>query len=433
MARVNAAWLDPVSTNPSLLVNREAELAELVARLNDYREAGKHDANVIISGARGVGKSIFTRKAIHQFAKEHPNQVVCVTIDARGQQYRPVLNSVATQLVEQLQKAAANGPAYDYPLWLDQLALLASANQITLAQVQTIARKHGVEAGASAGSELLGKLSFKAAWEETRSLGMTTSSVLVVTDDLLHAAIVATLERLEQSRWFVVIFFDDLDQTVAGDAEADVVQLHSRVLALRPSLSLIHFRTEAMIENVRREATEMIDLKPLKAETLFEIVQRRLVAAPEAVRKQFPSANDWGAVRQLTKKTGNPLVLLRWTHALLRVHGWPPPSDWDQPGKLQEIVAKADLLPGTDVELVRRLVDIVDRCAPMGTLRAVSREDLARGCLATDAGKGALGLTSDEIDDLLKLEVILPVQRFQPKAGYRVQPVLDLLRPSAWP
>ena len=76
MPRVNAAWLDPVSTDPALLVNRAAEIEDLFQRLEEYREAEKHNANLIVTGPRGVGKSIFTRAVLSRFAAAHPTQVV---------------------------------------------------------------------------------------------------------------------------------------------------------------------------------------------------------------------------------------------------------------------------------------------------------------------------------------------------------------------
>ncbi|MDI1434257.1 AAA family ATPase [Polyangium sorediatum] len=428
-SRVNAVWLQPISTDPGLLVNREEELDDLVRRLDELREAQLREAHFMITGARGVGKSIFTRAALARFEKKYPDQAVCLTVDSRGLRYRPFLNRLANRLVDEIKPRAEKFKRLGIARVLDQLALFANHSQISRAQTETVARRYGADA--TLGADLLLKLQSKLTWEETRSLGQTVQSSLTVTDELLHAAITATLERLDEddSRWMVVVFFDDLDQALPTDHEEDVAMLFRHVLDLRPCVSLVHFRTEALVENVAREATEKIDLKPLTPEVLFELVRRRLEAATETVKKQFPVDTDWSAVHRLAACTGNPLVFLRWVHGLMRSQLWPPSASWKDAGNLARLVFTADPFNGADPELVRRLAEIVDRCDGGRPNATLLREDLLRGCAKTDPGK-APGMTEQEIDDLVKLQVLLPKHRFQPTLGYRMQPVLDLLRPS---
>lgn len=426
MSRANAAWIKPVSIESALFVNRTAELEDLIRRLDELREAEQREAHFLITGARGVGKSMFTRTALERFAQKHKDHVVCIVVDSRGLGYRPFLSRLANQLIEQIRSQAEKTRRLDLALWLDQLGLLANNTQVTRTQADTVARKYGIESKVS----LLSFLESKLSWEETRTVGRTEQLALTVTDDLLHAAIVATLERLanNQEPWFVVLFFDDLDQASVPGHEDDISSLFRHVLDLRPCISLAHFRTEAMIENVQREATEKIDLKPLSADALFAILERRLTAAPEAVRRQFPSSTDWSAVRWLASQTGNPLVFLRWVHGLLRTQDFPPPATWREPRQLARLVYAEDPMNGADEELVQRLVHVVDRCDG-GRGRPVFPDSLQRGCLPTDRASGP-GLSEQEIEDLIKLEVLLPVHRFQPSRGYRIQPLLDLMRPS---
>jgi Cdc6-like AAA superfamily ATPase len=427
MGRVNAAWIKPVSIEPALFVNRTAETEDLLRRLEELREAQEREAHFLITGARGVGKSVFTRTALERFVRKHADHVVCITVDSRGLRYRPFLNRLANQLVEQIRSQAEKTRRPDLAFWLDQLALLANNTQVTRTQTETVARKYGIDAKAG----LLSALESKLSWEETRTIGRTDQLSLTVTDDLLHSAIVATLERLAQHQepWFIVLLFDDLDQASVPDQEDDISSLFRHVLDLRPCISLVHFRTEAMIENVKREATEKIDLKPLSAEALFEILMRRLQSATEAVRAQFPPTTDWRSIRQLAGATGNPLVFLRWVHGLLRTQEFPPPAGWTHPHELARLVYAEDPMNGAEEELVQRLINVVDRCDAGRRDRAVQRDSLQRGCLPTDNAPGP-GLTEQEIEDLIKLEVLLPMHRFQPSRGYRIQPILDLMRPS---
>ncbi len=424
--RVNAAWIQPISTEPGLLVNRDEEMERLVGYLEEMRQTGLCEAHLLLSGARGVGKSIFTRTALARFQKRHLDHVVCVTADCRGLKYRPFLSNLAAALINAIRPRAESTGRKDLALWLDQLYLLATNAEVSRAQTETIGRKYGADA--TIGADLIFKLQARFAWEETRSLGTTTTSKVTVTDDLLHDAIGETLAKLasETSRWFVVIFFDNMDQAVLTDRAEDVETFFRRVLTLRPCVSIVHFRTEALVENVKREATEVIDIPPLSPDNLFEIVRRRLEASVEVVQADFPAGTDWNAVRALASVTGNALVFLRWVHGLLRTQSWPPGPSWTDAAALERIVRTAEPLTGADGELIHRLVTHVDRCDGGKPDVIVRRDDLIRG----GADGGSDRLTEQEVELLVKLDILLPKHRYEPSLGYRIAPVLDILRPS---
>jgi hypothetical protein len=438
--RVNAAWLQPISTDPGLLVNREEELDRLVSSLEEQWETGLHEAHLLVSGARGVGKSIFTRTALVRFEHAHPDQAVCITVDCRGLKYRPFLSNLALALIGAVRPRVEAAKRTDLALWLDQLNLFATYADITRAQTETIGRKYGVDA--TVGAELFYKLQSRFAWEETRSLGTTTQTKVTVTDELLHDAIGETLKRLAaetNAPWFVVVFFDNMDQAVLTDSAEDVETLFRRVLSLRPCLSIVHFRTETMVENVKREATEVIDVPALSPDTLLEIVRRRLEASVHDVQAQFREA-DWTAIRALSSVTGNALVFLRWVYGLLRTQSWPPAADWTDVAALEHIVRTSEPLAGADSELIHRMVRIVDHCDGGAPEVVVLREHLVQG--STSATMGALPpnargqpaaserLTDQEVDLLVKLSILLPKHRYEPALGYRIAPVLNILRPT---
>lgn len=425
--RVNAAWLQPISTDPKLLVNREEELGRLVGYLQQQWETDLREGHVLVSGARGVGKSIVTRAALDQFQRAHPDHAVCIAFDCRGLKYRTFLGNLASALIGAVRPRAEATKRADLALWLDQLNLFATYAEITLAQTETIGRKYGVDA--TVGADLLFKLQGRFTWEETHSLGTLKQAKITVTDDLLHDAIGETLARLALEPWFVVVFFDDMDQAVPTDSAADIETLFRRVLALRPCISIVHFRTEALIDNVKREATEVVDIPPLPADTLFEIVRRRLEASVDIVHAQFPPSTDWAAIHALASVTGNSLAFLRWVYGLLRTQSWPPATDWTATDALERIVRTAEPLTGADGELIHRLVRIVDCCDGGLPNVAVRREHLVQGGSAAQP-MGAEHLTEQEVDLLAKLDILLPKHRYEPSLGYRIAPVLDILRPS---
>jgi GTPase SAR1 family protein len=426
---MNTAWIQPVSVDPTLLVGREAERERLVRKLQDHLEGGYREARLLVVGPRGVGKSILTHAALRELERRSHGVAVCVTVDSRGLRYRPFLNLVARALVEGLRPKAAQGRRESLLLWLDQLALLASGGQVTEAQTETVGRRYGVEAAAEGG--LLWKLASRFTWEEQRSLGTTVQRTLTVTDDLLQGAIVATLELLrdEDLPWYVVLFFNDLDQAVIGDQASDAEELYRKVMDLRPCISIAHYRSEVHLESVTRGVEYTLDLRPLDPATLVAIRQRRLAAAPDRVRTQFPPGTDWSAPDALARCTGIPLVYLRWLMGLLDEEGLPPRPGWTELPRLDRIVRAADFLGGVDSDLLARLVGVMERCDGGDPEVQVGRDDLARGTRAPDSAP-AVGLSDQDIEDLVRMRVLVPRHRYLPSQGLRVQPFADLLRPS---
>jgi len=429
MPRVNAAWIQPVSTDPVLLVDREEEQSALRGYIVEHLDANLHDVQILVSGARGVGKSILTRAVLKGLERDRPHDVIALVIDGRGQRHREFLRQFANGLADAVRARCESPRRADLLHWADQLGLLANSDTLSRSQTETLAKKYGADATAAT-DVLLYKLQGRFTWDETRSLGNTVQSTFVVTDSLLHASIVATLERLAKPdfRWKVVVFYDDLDQAIFGEQEADVAPVLRQILDLRPCISLVHFRTEALIENVTREIGEQLDVKPLQPKHLLEVLQARLQWASEVVQRQFPPETDWGPMERLAKATGNPLVFLKWAHALLRTQPWPPPPTWTELPALTELVFASSPMNGADPALVHRLMEVVDRCDGGHGGRVLHREDLLRGCARMDPSPPKQGLTEQEIDDLLRLNVLLPRHRFQPAMGCRAIPVLDLLR-----
>lgn len=76
---------------------------------------------------------------------------------------------------------------------------------------------------------------------------------------------------------------------------------------------------------------------------------------------------------------------------------------------------------------VQRLVDVVDRRDGGRPTRPFS----TRTCCAAAPWWGrpvwAARSRQQEVEDFVKLKVLLPRHRYQPKLGYRLVPVLDLL------
>ena len=422
MPRLGAAWGRSTSVEPADLVNRDAERDQLLRILEDYRStaiethtASAREARILISGERGVGKSILTRRVLADFEAGHPGQVIAATVDARSLHYRAVLAEIAKALVTRVQPQAEKHRPELLPL-LSYVGLLATHSQVQKSQTESIQKKFGI--GAGVGVEALVKLTSLFNWEETRQLSATVQATLTVTDSLLHTAIDLLLGELAQSPWFVVIFYDDLDQALAGTGSEEILSLFRRVLELRPCIALVHVRTECCVENLGREITENVEIPGLDGKGLAELLRRRLESAPAEARQVLGSEENWRVIHQLAGLTQNPLVFLRWVTGFLRTQDVPPADGWATDAALQSIISTAAPVQGFDRSVVSKVVAVID-----GLPRWSSRQALQ--------GLGdKAGFTGQDIEDLEKLGLLVPRYRFRPEGEIYLEPVFNLLRPS---
>jgi hypothetical protein len=237
-----------------------------------------------------------------------------------------------------------------------------------------------------------------------------------VTDDMLHAAISSAMRLLsdKDNPWLVVVFYDNLDQALTDKGNDDLLLVFRRVLELGPCLSLVHIRSEAYVDDLGREITEKIEIGSLGEDALLEVLDRRLEAAPEEVRVALRAEENRRVLRRFAACTGNALTFLRWASGLIRSVKAPFPARLEE-DDLRGIALRALPVQSPEIDLAARLARAVDESGR----RWVRRADLVRG-----------GLTADEVDDLVRMQVILPRYRFRSDGELFMQPALDLLRPG---
>jgi hypothetical protein len=413
-----------------LLVDRAEELADLLYWLEDARAARVPDLRVLVTGERGSGKSILARKAMEQVRIGHPADVGAVELEGRSLVYRTLLERLAQRLAASGRDLLLDSDPYHESL--DLLETLGRHAQVSKRQVEGVSRRHGLSSKVE-GDALLARLSSAFSWERTQSTGHEVTHVAQVTDSLLHDAITSVLTALAARGKTIVVLFDDLDQASTAADVGAVLDLVQRILALRPCLSLVHLRSEALVDNVRREIDQTLELKPLPPVEMIAMLERRLEIWAAAQREGEPKRQlDLALAREpltrLAEVLNNPLVFLRWGNALMRAFGLPLPKDWAT--REQLLVASAAHPVGVDPGLLERLLEVVDRCALEPDRTWCRREDLLRGGRALDTPKGP-GLSVEELEVLIeRQEVLLPRNRFESPPLYRVDPILDLLRPS---
>lgn len=432
ISKVGSVWINPLSTSPADLVNRTREREKLLGRLEEYLDADSPEARILVTGDRGVGKSILTRAVLEEFAAQHQDRVVLILVKGRGVDYRDFLKAFALDLARLVRPYAGRWTGRGLGRWLDELTELAQVAQITRSQTDSTGSKVGVGTDFNVGSDLVAKLAAKFSLEATRSLGVTKQVALTVTDEVLHEAIMHTLERLRTATTplTVVVFYDDLDQAFSsgqGDVEAGM----QRVMELQPCIAVAHIRSESLSANVRRVITDEVMVDPLPREELVSILRKRVsVAKRDEVREAFAEPGRYGPFEQLAAITGNALAFLRWSKAMLVLWGAEVPTDWHSDRNLREIALEATPIGGIDAKILVELAHLVDACALKDHGDGCRFDDLVRGAPASCVAPTSPPLTRNELTQLESLGLLLKRNQFAERPVYRIEPTLDLLRPS---
>ncbi|MBT9555194.1 MAG: AAA family ATPase [Myxococcales bacterium] len=424
-AQLSAIWVKPVSVDADLLVDRDVERDRLVRWVTEAIELGEHDARFLITGDRGVGKSILCRWCLSEVEKRE-SEAVGVVVDGRGRSYRDFLTAIALAVVERLSDDV--GETAPLRRYLDELALLASHRQVKKSQADALATKFGAQGGAET-KGLFITLRALFSWEQTRTTSHGAEISTTVTDELLHRAISEVFIQIKAAGRFLVLLLDDLDQGTASSADG-VNRMVGEILRLRPCLALVHLRNEAMFQDVRREITQTLEVPPLPDAVLVELLARRATQAMQRTGTlgRLDVKNAYDPFRALARAAGgNPYVFLRWAEQLLSAFDFPPPPDWVNDASLWTLVRAS--APGADEDLVRPVARLVDRCALAPNRPWCRREDLDRGGLATDTAP-LTPVPKTTLDQLVVLEYLIRRNRFDDPPVYRLDPVLDLLRPS---
>lgn len=413
--RIGNAWLRVPDTDDALFVDREELSEDLLAQLRDAITEGLRSTRILVTGERGVGKSIFTRHVLRRLREERPRSTVVVVVEGRYLGYRDFLGQLAKTLAQQVRALSPGAPLR---FWTEFLGLLAASSQLRASDLEARAERLGMTISlgadvggtgevAALGAKLASRLGASLSWETTRSLQRTTERTVTVTDELLHDGITATLERLAEEKLDVVLFLDDVDQLTGVSSEDAALGAFRRFLDLTPALTLVHIRRELMIEELRRENPLTIEVGELPPSARLDMLRRRLELSKAPPRLQ---ADDWAAIEALAHRTGNPLVLLQWMQGLLLTQA-PPFAGWEGKEARLRIVQAGYPMPGLsddDLDELARLGGADGRLPDLEQLE----EKLGR----------------DAVDDLRRLGAILPVRRLQPGSGLRLAPALSLLR-----
>lgn len=423
MRHLATPWIEPVSVDPRLFVNRSTDLRRAVRDLGDIVESGARSKLLVVAGERGVGKSIFMRTVLDKVRTAHDERVIALTVDCRNTGDRERLRRLAEKLADAV--VDANMPEME--AWIQPLREMRLTDRITRATNTTAGREYGATGEAGAGLWGVLQAKFGVQWKERREQGQRVELSLDVTPELLTHAIAATLSHVADQKRTVIVLFDDLDQAAGMQSPESARQGLEAVVAL-PCVAILHLRNEVVFPDIRREVDAPIQLGPLVSGELEAILRHRLEAAQPKERDLLSTDAGWAPVAQLLRGTGNPLVFLRWLSALARgCDVWPPPKGWDSDEGLRRLALDALNGPQVSDGALMKLGVVVDA---IGRSERITPEELHAGHHQLNPGASSAGLTETDLAHLEQHELLYRVNRFDPAMGLRLDPILELARPS---
>lgn len=415
---VNANWIKLRKTDPGLFVNRQAKVEELRGWLDGLIEAGETEGSVLVTGERGVGKSIFTRAVARAFAARNRERVVLLEVDCRGVGWETFPGEVAKELARVGREVVRYAGQDHLQAWLTQLELLATRPKITRSQIESISTTQGATVGLSVGLFEVLAASGGLAWEHRKELGQTVEMTLEVTDQLLARAVERCLEELASKGFLVVVFFNDLDQALLPGEPDNAVEALMRTLAIKPCVRLVHLRSEMLSRDIRREIEETVELQAMTSTQLMQIVDHRLMAAPEPLREKIGALSSIReAFERLAGATDNPMVFLQWCYGLLRTRSFPGTWQLDS-SDTRRLIAQKVGSQGEDFPSVQRLVETFERVSggePWCKREALSKSDEREG------------LSEEEMKRLDRLGLLQLRNHFEDDPELRLDPVLRIL------
>lgn len=324
----------PSDVNPALHVDRDVELEWLLGALDDdLGDDTSSGRTLCITGAKGVGKSIFTLKALQEMRTKHSGHALFIHTDCRRRnRLRSILADIADGAVREL----SNLSSAHYPLpqgLLDNGHVLAEITRMTeadLKTVQEILSQYRGAIGLAGKRSLLShlSLSFDISLERNKKDVETLTGKVRFDEWRLVEALRAFFEDVRACGLHIVVYVDNIDEL----REHDVRDAQTRE-ATRRDLGAIFALMDApvlLVLNMRtyysgilpRNIHDKMDLPPLPDKVVLDILSVRIGDEPAAdeiwdfLNKDSVATN----VNRLVAQSRTPLAFLSMFYFLFQ-HG----------------------------------------------------------------------------------------------------------------
>jgi hypothetical protein len=399
----------------STLVDREEKKEELLSQLK--AAIGNLDIfsqSYLITGERGVGKSIFTRHVLNQLKMSFSGDVAFVTVEGASQHngFKGILHDLLNFLIEELGQLdeAAPGRSSRIPERIyDELRFLRGLlgyAEISLKRVKESLIQYNLKIDLNASQGLVPFLTGKWGLEKKA----TDKDILEMKQPLdvptMCEAVCRVFDSLVEHRQKVVVFIDDLDQ-VYGISESyieDAETMFKHLKRVRSCFLIVNLRDYYLSANTAREYHSVFNLKGLESPALNSIIDSRLPGDPN----QKEIIEQIGVLRdELVGKTDNPLAFLTWCHWLINRTDCAPQQ---LNAYLWEFVEEYYTWLAEDI---RQVADL---------FKNSNRRIVRKKALMSHLGEDG----EDILKDLEEREIVLP-QDYVNRTSFRLNPVFHFL------
>lgn len=417
-------YFDPVEVSPELLVNRAKRLAWLRGKFSHYfslPDTQDRGESICVSGQKGIGKSILSRRVIYDLRGQHSSNVIFVHVDCRAcpKGWRQVFQHLCEQVIRELDEMSRSHPVPD--------PLLATASLLwELSKYDEVSMKkvHEQVSRFSSALKLGGRRSLLSALRLNLNIdiGLDDKKAKALTgvvnfDQLsLCQSLVALFKDIRECGLNALVYLDNIDELRHEYRdEATLAQVMTdvkQVLELKraPIGFLLNMR-DYFTGILPRDISNFRNLKSLSQDELINILTLRLDRESRAT-KALIKEHAGEAIDTLVRIAVTPLALLRWFRFL-----YEDEEAWS-------------LSPDTLRDGLIRYVESVYAGVPVAHIQEVAKVfESPTGMASADEIKAACGGKHAVFDQLQERQVILPVDFWHP-VYYTLDPELHFLHPA---
>lgn len=311
-------YLDPASTDPAEIVNRDAMLKWLRASIESFLRAPDRSRGraMALLGDRGIGKSILARKVFQDLREIHGADTLFLVVDCRQcPNERAVYEAIAWEAIQ------AIGFRSDRPL-LDTartLHVIASFDEVERTRLAELTKEYSHTLKLKGPKNLLALLGVSSEVRSSYKQQETVMGKVKFTAASLRQAVIAFFSDLhEHAGLDVVLLLDNLEE-IQHDAileEDHRTRYRGEIdsllgLASAPIGLLITARTY-FAGSLNRQIDSTKVLHRLSNDEHVALVRKRLDREPPEIRGQFDGDGCGECIDQLAGMASTPLSLLSW-------------------------------------------------------------------------------------------------------------------------
>ncbi|HSO00383.1 MAG TPA: ATP-binding protein [Candidatus Nanopelagicales bacterium] len=402
-----------------LYADREADLHDLTETIDGFVQGPGAEGRILIRGARGVGKSTLTRRALRTVCERWQYLLFGEADCARlGTGPEPVLRQIARSLTSAVE-------ARDSDRELKQaaqiLGRLAACTKVKAKEVRTW--QQNLKIGVSATSKLLDTIAFEFGLVRAAGNSREVEEGYERTVDatFLRELIGGFLSDCRRADHVALLFIDNLDQAAYAERQDEVqqiVDLARLLLSLRHAVVVMTLRHEFVSRDLPKYDSLTVDVPGMDAAGLRDVAEQRIAEAAPRKQQALKDAGFDALIDYLCGWTDNPWGFLKSLAAL----------DF----------ARADLRGATAVQLRQVLLDEARKVFPRLQTEELARIGAAFGGepsgIRSRAQLAAAGITDELRDRAASEHVLIPDWILDPTPqSYLLAPQLHFLAGSSRP